>query len=68
VTLVTVVTVSEGVLHKCHKCHNRHTNSIDGKDGENMELTYTEIGDCFYPNLTLPETNDDRLLGKYGML
>lgn len=33
-----------------------------------MELTYTEIGDCFYPNLTLPETNDDRLLGKYGML
>lgn len=33
-----------------------------------MELTYTKIGDCFYPNLTLPQTNDDRPLGKYGML
>lgn len=33
-----------------------------------MELTYTKIGDYFYPDLTLPETNDDRPMGKYGML
>lgn len=33
-----------------------------------MELTYTEVGDYFYPDLTLPETEDDRLLGKYGLL
>lgn len=33
-----------------------------------MELTYTKVGDYFYPDLTLPETKDDRPLGKYGML
>ena len=33
-----------------------------------MELTYTKIGDYFYPNLTLPETKDDHYPGKYGML
>nr|WP_300187316.1 TnpV protein [uncultured Agathobaculum sp.] len=33
-----------------------------------MELTYTKIGDYFYPDLTLPETNDDRPMGKYGMM
>ena len=33
-----------------------------------MELTYTEVGDYFYPDLTLPETEDDRPLGKYGLL
>ena len=33
-----------------------------------MELTYTEVGDYFYPDLTLLETDDDRPLGKYGML
>lgn len=33
-----------------------------------MELTYTKIGDYFYPDLTLPETKDDHPLGKYGML
>lgn len=33
-----------------------------------MELTYTEVGDYFYPDLTLLETEDDRLLGKYGLL
>lgn len=33
-----------------------------------MELTYTQSGDYFYPDLTLPETTDNRPLGKYGML
>ena len=33
-----------------------------------MELTYTEVGDYFYPDLTLPETGDHRPLGKYGLL
>ena len=33
-----------------------------------MELTYTKIGDYYYPDLCLPQTNDDRPLGKYGML
>ena len=33
-----------------------------------MELTYTEVGGYFYPDLTLPETEDDRPLGKYGLL
>ena len=33
-----------------------------------MELTYTKIGDYFYPDLTLPETKDDHPLGKYEML
>lgn len=33
-----------------------------------MELTYTKIGDYFYPDLTLPETKDDYPLEKYGML
>ena len=33
-----------------------------------MELTYTKIGDYFYPDLTLSETKDDYPLGKYGML
>lgn len=33
-----------------------------------MELTYTKIGDYFYPDLTLPQTRDDYPLGKYGML
>lgn len=33
-----------------------------------MELTYTKIGDYYYPNLCLPRTDNDRPLGKYGML
>lgn len=33
-----------------------------------MELTYTKMGDYLYPDLTLPETTDNRPLGKYGML
>ena len=33
-----------------------------------MELIYTKVGDYSYPDLTLPETSDDRPLGKYGML
>ena len=33
-----------------------------------MELTYTKVDDYHYPDLTLPETSDDRPLGKYGML
>lgn len=33
-----------------------------------MELTYTKVGDYYYPDLTLPEINEDRALGKYGML
>ena len=33
-----------------------------------MELTYTKVENCFYPDLTLPETEDDRPLGKYGLL
>ena len=33
-----------------------------------MELTYTKIGEYFYPDLTLPKTKDDHPLGKYGML
>ena len=33
-----------------------------------MELTYTKVGDYYYPDLTLPETSDDRPLGKYWML
>lgn len=33
-----------------------------------MELTYTKIGDYYYPDLCLPQTDDNRPLGKYGML
>ena len=33
-----------------------------------MELTYTKIGDYYYPDLCLPPVDDDRPLGKYGML
>lgn len=33
-----------------------------------MELTYTKIGDYYYPDLCLPQTDDDRPLGKYGIL
>ena len=33
-----------------------------------MELTYTKIGDYYYPDLCLPQTDDERLMGKYGML
>ena len=33
-----------------------------------MELTYTEVDGYFYPDLTLPETEDHRPLGKYGLL
>lgn len=33
-----------------------------------MELTYTKIGDYYYPDLCLPQTDDDRLMGKYGLL
>lgn len=33
-----------------------------------MELTYTRIGDYYYPDLCLPQTDDDRPLGKYGIL
>lgn len=32
------------------------------------ELTYTQIGEYLYPNLTLPETEEDAPMGKYGML
>ena len=31
------------------------------------ELTYTQIGEYLYPNLTLPET-EEAPMGKYGML
>ena len=33
-----------------------------------MELTYTKIGDYYYPDLCLPPVDDDRPLGKYGTL
>ena len=33
-----------------------------------QKLTYTRIGDYYYPNLYLPTSNIDRPLGKYGML
>lgn len=33
-----------------------------------MELTYTKIGDYYYPDLCLPPVDDDRPLSKYGML
>lgn len=33
-----------------------------------MELTYTKIGDYYYPDLCLPPVDDDRPLGKYGIL
>lgn len=33
-----------------------------------MELTYTKIGDYYYPDLCLPQTDDDCPLGKCGML
>lgn len=33
-----------------------------------MELTYTKIGDYYYPDLYLSQTDDNRPLGKYGML
>lgn len=33
-----------------------------------MELTYTKIGDYYYPDLCLPQTDDERPLGKYGLL
>ena len=32
-----------------------------------QSLTYTQVGDYYYPDLCLPETGD-RPLGKYGML
>ena len=32
------------------------------------ELTYTQIGDYLYPDLYLPETEEDTPMGKYGML
>ena len=32
------------------------------------ELSYTQIGDYLYPNLYLPETEEDTPMGKYGML
>ena len=32
------------------------------------ELSYTQIGDYLYPNLYLPETEEDIPMGKYGML
>ena len=32
------------------------------------ELTYTQIGEYLYPDLTLPETEEDAPMGKYGML
>ena len=32
-----------------------------------QSLTYTQVGDYYYPDLCLPET-DDQPLGKYGML
>ena len=32
------------------------------------ELSYTQIGDYLYPNLYLPETEEDITMGKYGML
>lgn len=33
-----------------------------------QKLTYTRIGDYYYPNLYLPTSDIDRPLGKYGML
>ena len=33
-----------------------------------MELTYTKIGDYYYPDLCLPPVDGDRPLSKYGML
>lgn len=30
-----------------------------------MELTYTKIGDYYYPDLCLPPVDDDRPLGSY---
>ena len=33
-----------------------------------MELTYTKIGDYYYPDLCLPPVDGDRPLGKYGTL
>lgn len=33
-----------------------------------MELTYTKIGDYYYPDLYLSQTDDNRPLGKYGLL
>ena len=33
-----------------------------------MELTYTKIGDYYYPDLCLSQADDDRPLGKYGLL
>ena len=32
------------------------------------ELSYTQIGDYLYPNLYLPEIEEDIPMGKYGML
>ena len=32
------------------------------------ELSYTQIGDYLYPDLYLPETEEDTPMGKYGML
>lgn len=31
-----------------------------------FELTYSKVGDCYLPDLTLPEDNDDRDIGIYG--
>lgn len=33
-----------------------------------MELTYTEVDGYFYPDLTLPDAEEHRPLGKYGLL
>ena len=33
-----------------------------------MEMTYTEVDGYFYPGLTLPDAEEHRPLGKYGLL
>ena len=33
-----------------------------------MELTYTKVGDYYLPDLALEAEEDDKPLGKYGML
>ena len=44
------------------------TVTIDMKDAKVIEeLTYTQIGEYLYPDLTLPEAEDVQM-GKYGML
>ena len=67
-TLVTVVTVIYGYSISVTTVTTVTQLIVTEAEEQNMELTYTKMGDYLYPDLTLPETKNDHPLGKYGML